>query len=461
MDWLPNLRASPGPKYLAIATALIDGIRTGRLRPGDRLPPHRMLAERLGIDLTTVTRAYNEARRQGLIETGGRRGSFVRDIGAGIPNGLVQTLQIDTSMNMPPQPQGDILTDRLRTGWDELLRSPEAGLRLHYQASAGTGPDRAAAARLLSGRIPGISDESVVVTSGGQNALHGIIASSLRPGDVVCAANVTYPGFLSAAHRAGLRVVPIATDRHGLDPQALDEACGRERVSALYVIPTNDNPTTSTLDVDRRKAIADIAARHGVLVIEDDAYGQLPSISLPPISAFAPERAWYIASVSKIISPALRVAFVAAPSVRDAYRLADGIHATTGMAPPLTVALVTRWIEDGSYERVIAAVREEASARQRLAKRFLDPDGYAAHPEGYHLWVRLPDDVRRADVVAAAARAGLSLVASDVFAVDGRTCPNAVRVSLGGPRSREMVAQGLGVLDALMRQAAAPTAAVI
>src|SRR3954465_12946620 len=105
-SWTPRIEPGSGPKYLVIAEALASDIRTGLLRPGDRLPPQRLLAKELGVDLTTVTRAFNEVRRQGLIEANTGRGSFVRPPAP--PPKAAQPITayplIDLSMNMPPQP---------------------------------------------------------------------------------------------------------------------------------------------------------------------------------------------------------------------------------------------------------------------------------------------------------------------------------------------------------------------
>src|SRR3954452_24288197 len=139
-SWTPRVEAGSGPKYLVIAEALASDIRTGRLKPGDRLPPQRLLAKELGIDLTTVTRAFNEARRQGLIEANTGRGSFVR-----LPPTPLTPLQpisssplLDLSMNMPPQPAAARLGERIQSGIVTALASPHAMLHLSYQDRAGS-----------------------------------------------------------------------------------------------------------------------------------------------------------------------------------------------------------------------------------------------------------------------------------------------------------------------------------
>src|SRR5690606_3498411 len=144
----------------------------------------------------------------------------------------------------------------------------------------------------------------------------------------------------------------------------------------------------------------------------DDAYGLLPGRPMPPLATLVPELAFYVASLSKCIAPGLRIAYLVAPDGVAASRLALGIRATTHMTPPLMVALATQWIADGTAEQVIAAVRQEGAARQLIARQILPPELVAAHPEGHHLWLRLPAALSRVELDADLRRQGLAVVPS-------------------------------------------------
>ena len=448
-NWSPDLAAGAGAKYLAIASALARDIEAGVLRPGDRLPPQRALADRLAIDLTTVTKAYNEVRRLGLIEGGGRRGSFVRADAGGQAESTGAVLT-DTGMNLPPEPLGGTLAARMRAGFADLLTGTGAAARLQYQPSGGAQADRAAAAAWLGARGIETSEDQLVVASGGQNALHAAIGAALAPGDAIATAAYAYPGLLALTRRHGLTVIPIASDEQGIDPDALAAACAVGDLRALYLVATNDNPTAATMDAERRRAIAEVARRHGLAILEDDAYGLLPAAPLPPVAAFAPERSWHIASLSKIVSPALRIAYLRAPGVREALRLGRDLHETAIMAPPLNAALASLWLRDGSLAALAGEVRAEAVARQAIAAAILHDLPYATHPEGYHLWLPLPAGCAPAAIVSALRPAGLSVVASDAFAVDPATAAPALRISIGGGISRERLGRTLHLLHAMI-----------
>lgn len=437
--WIPDLSRTSGPKYLAIAEALDAAIRAGVLQAQDRLPPQRDLARTLGIDLTTVTRAYDMVRKRGLIDARGRAGSFV------LPREMIGEAApaADTGMIMPPRIAGGSLASAWERTMTALLRGPSAAARLHYQPAGGCAADRAAGARLIARLGLASADDQIVVTAGAQNALHAIVGAIFDPGDVVACNPYVYPGFLGLARRLGLTLAPLQR----MDGDALDGLCRRQCVKALYLVPTNDNPTTRTIPVEQRAAIAAVARRHGVQLIEDDAYGQLVPEPLPPVTSFAPELGWYVASTSKIIAPALRVAYVRAPGVGAALRLTGEIHESCVMPPSLNAALVTAWLESGTYDVLIAETRAESQARQALAAEVLSPGAFAGNPAGYHVWAPLADAADAARLGETLRNAGLSAIPASAFAVDRDAAPG-LRISLGGSADRDQVTRGLRLFEA-------------
>ena len=446
--WKPRIELSKGPKYLAIADALARDIEAGALGSGDRLPPQRALAEALGVDLTTVTRAYGEAQRQGLIEGDGRRGSFVKEKRQ--PPRASGAERIDPGMNAPPEVAGGLLASEFRKTAGLLLDSVDGEAAFQYQPSGGMPLVREAGATLLRRRGIEAHEDTVLVSAGGQHALHAIFSAELKAGETLAVSAFAYPGLLSLARRYGVALRPIRTDSQGMDPEALDASCASGHVCAVYVVPTNDNPTTATMGMERRKAIAEVAERHGLLVIEDDAYGLLPERPLPPIASFAPDLTWHISSVSKILSPGLRVAWLRAPDIGRAWRLAADMHETAIMAPPLNAAVVAEWAGSEIFERLVSEVRTEAKARQALVRKCLPDGSFLAQDEGYHLWVPLPRDAEAAAIAQAVRTHGMSAIPGDAFAVDRTTVGPALRVSIGGALPRDRLERGLRLLGALI-----------
>lgn len=461
-SWRPRLVESARMKYLGIVEALEADVRSGRVRPGDRLPPQRAIAEALGVDLTTVTRAFNEARRRGLVDAQAGRGSFIRE---GLDadrrmGGLGGTPMIDLSMNIPPQPAAAGLQKAIPKGIADLLSNPRGMLHLHYQESTGNEPDRIAAAAWLGRRMETISPSRILVAGGAQAALFAICELQLRPGDAIAAGSMTYPGLKAVATQKGLVTTPLAMDEGGIIPDAFEEACRTKAPRALYVIPSIDNPTTATLSEDRRRRLITTARRHHVVIIEDDPYAPLRPQTTPALVSLAGDITWHIATLSKCATPALRVAYVVAPGNTQALRLAGVLRATTLMAPPLMAALASRWIADGALEAITAAIRDENAERQKLAASLLADTKFAADPHGHHLWLWMPSHWRAADFAEHADRSGIAIVPSSTFSVAAMPV-EAVRVSLGVAPDRAALEDALTLLANLISQPSLMTRAVV
>lgn len=457
--WTPRLIEGARMKYLGIVDALEADIRSGQVVRGERLPAQRTIAEALGIDLTTVTRAFNEARRRGLVSAQAGRGTFISETPQGAPAENATPL-IDLSMNIPPQPSEADFGHMIPVTLREILDSPAGMLHLHYQESTGAEPDRIAAARWLSARIEGLTPDRVIVSAGAQCALYAICDLLLGRGDIVAAGTMTYPGLKAVAIQKGLVVAPLAMDSNGILPDAFEKACKDRNVKLLYVIPSIDNPTTATLPEERRRALAEIARRHEVVIVEDDPYAALLPEPAPTIFTLAPDITWHIATLSKCATPALRVAYVATPSAHAARRLASVLRATMLMAPPLMSALASRWIASGALDEIARSIRAENMARQKIAATVLANLDFAADPHGHHLWLTLPAHWRAADLAEHADRAGISIVPALAFATAAHPV-EAVRISLGVAPDRGVLEEGLSLLSGLIAQPLPGTRAIV
>jgi DNA-binding transcriptional MocR family regulator len=456
--WLSGVRAASCPLYAAIADAIAAAIANGELPEGARLPPLRTLAGSLGVDYTTVSRAYAEAGRRGLVEGHVGQGTFVRRgrVGRAAPpaDGL-----IDLSMNTPPSFQDADLRARMWHGIAGLERAGGLELLLLYQRPGGAEADRAAGLAWLSRRLPSAARERVLVCPGAQGAMLAVLSTLTAPGDTVLAEALTYPGFRSLCAQLRLRVHGVAIDQEGLDPDALDAACRQHMPKALYCTPTLHNPTTATMSSLRREAVVGIARRHGVPIIEDDAYGELPAAAPPPLAALAPELTWHVRGLAKCLAPALRIAYLLTPDARGAARAAGAIRAAATMVSPLTAAIATRWIEDGTADAVLAAIRAETRKRQAIAAELLPADQVATSPDGFHVWLSLPQPWTRGELAARLRSAGLGVVTSDAFALEA--APEAVRIGLGGAVTHAALAEGMRLLADLLDQPPALSSMIV
>ena len=441
--WSPDIGARRESRYLAIANALAEDIEAGRLPPGGRLPTHRDLADQLGVTVGTVSRAYAEAARRGLLSGEVGRGTFVRagpaEPGRGSRDG---SGYIDLALNHPPVLTSERPSLGLRASFQALAARPDLGELLDYPADGGSPAHRAGGAEWIRRAGVAADPAHVLVCSGSQHALTTALATLFRPGDLVLTESLTYPGVKAAATLLSLRLQGLPLDAFGLRPDAFEAACDAGGVKGLYCVPTIQNPTTSVMPESRRAEIAAIARAHGVMIVEDDLHALLPSERPKPLAAHAPELACYITSTSKTLAPGLRIGYLLGPPALTE-RLASAIRATTWSASPLTAEIVTAWIRDGTADAILEERRQEAAARQELASQVLAGLEFEAHRVGPHVWLHLPEPWRSGAFAVQVRRRGVSVTPAEAFAVGRGSVPHAVRLSLGGPRNRAELRRAL------------------
>ncbi len=452
--WLSAIEKSGQPAYLAIADAIADDMRNGQLAAGARLLPLRELAAQLHLNFTTVARAYAEAQRRGLIESRTGQGSFVRDIrppNSGRPRGFSDLLAM--TMNLPPEPRDAALTERMHQGITEVYARAELRELLRYQEFGGSLADRQAGANWLRGHLPLPDAERVLVCPGAQSALLGLMSVLARPGDLVCCEALTYPGVKAIAAQLGVRLHGLPMDAEGIDPQAFAAACGAFQPKALYCNPTLQNPTTGTISQARREALAEVALRFGVPIIEDDAYGMLLKETPSTFAQLVPELTFHISGLAKCVGAGLRIAYLVAPDERQIKRLLAPMRGMMVMASPFNPALATHWINDGTATAALQAIRKASALRQADAARLLPIGSYASHPDAFHLWLSLPAPWTSSRFTGYLREQGVGVVGSDAFTVAGNTAPEAVRVCLGGAADRMDCRHMIELIaDALVQQ---------
>ncbi|RWM26235.1 MAG: PLP-dependent aminotransferase family protein [Mesorhizobium sp.] len=440
LGWLV-LGDSPRPVYLRIVDALAEARASGRLQPGDRLPPQRDLSRFLGVDLTTVTRAFTEARRRNLIDATAGRGTFIT---AGEPEEPI----LDLSMNIPPAPSGLSLPALIRAGIEGLLKRSSAEALLSYHPGPGSPAERAAGSSWLAASGDRLPVERMAVGSGAQALLAAVLLSQTREGDTILTDALTYPGLIALAKATGRKLAGVDGDDDGMRPDDLEEAARRHGARVLYLNPTLHNPTALTMSEDRRRELARMAGKLDLLIVEDDPYSPLLTVSPPAFLSLAPERTFHVATLAKCLSPFLRTAFLVAPDAETLEPVVAAIRGTTMMAPPLMTGLACEWVRSGLAGEITAAVRTEAEARQKTARKIL-PAGFASAETSLHLWYPLAGRLRSSELVDVARRRGLAISPAEEFSVAPGTA-DGLRLALGAASSRERLEEGLRGLSSIL-----------
>ncbi|MCE0504536.1 PLP-dependent aminotransferase family protein [Roseivivax sp. GX 12232] len=426
------------PKYRRLADAIRGAIAAGQLAAGDKLPPVRDLAFDLGITPGTVARAYTILTDGGAARAEVGRGTFV----AGGEAGGMRKLLPDAPWPQTEAPQSGRFVSfvapklpdcgqiaLIREGFARLSRHPFESL-INYPSRAAFKPAREAVLDWLSDTPLGpVSEEDLTLCHGGQNGIGIVMQTVLRGArPVVLVEELSYPGFRRAAELLRAEVVSVPMDEDGILPEALDELARRHDAQLLCTSPEIHNPTGRQTPDRRRKEIAAVAQRRGFHVLEDDCYRLGPRAGLG-YRALLPEQGWLVASISKSITPALRVGFVVAPQARRADLRRSVEHGFFGLAQPLG-DLVADLLRRPELPAILDEVRREYDRYIRAAVNLL-----GGHDVGWRegvpfLWLRLPAGWRAATFVQAAEFEGVQLRAADEFALRDGFAPHAVRIAI-------------------------------
>ena len=457
-EWTPDISGHTGPKADAIADAICDAIRAGTLKPGDRLPPHRELAWRLNVSVGTVTRAYAETQRRGVLAGRVGSGTYVREDTPPaqrfaldpVPDGMID---LSTSYATCPLRQEALARVMARFAGE----APSSQL-LEYGPAAGSARHREAGARWMAIGDFRPDPERVLVTAGAQQALSIVFSALSRPGDAVLCEALLFPPVITLATSLGLKLHGLPMDADGLLPDALDAAARATGARMLYTIPNLQNPTGAIMSEARRREIARIARARDLLIVEDDVFAKLLEPP-PPLATFAPERTWYVTSVSKTLAPGLRVGYVAAPD--DAIApLVTRMRAFAWMTSSMAAEIATVAMEDGIAEEMVAWHRRERHARAALARDICGK--LAANPnDSLHLWFEPPAPWRAEELVGEFARRGVRVAAGDAFVASREGGCNGLRISLNAPASRERLAEALQIVADTMRLASPARASIL
>ena len=397
--------SGPGGRRAALIGALREAVRSGRLAPGTRLPPYRSLATDLGVARNTVADAYAELVAEGWLTA--RQGSGTRVAERAEPLGA----HARVPKKAPPRARGP--RHNLRQGTPDASSFPRTAWLASYRRALHRAPNEAFGPGDPAGRVElrealteylararGVRTEPgrIVICSGFAHALRLLFPQVLRGPLAVESYGLGFHRELLTA--AGVRTVPLPLDDDG----ALVGDLGRER--AVLLTPAHQFPTGGPLHAARRAAVIDWARARGGVILEDDYDGEFRYDRKPvgAVQGLDPERVVHIGSVSKSLSPALRLGWMVLPE-----RYVDGVleakgerEAWAGVPDQLALA---DFIASGSYDRHVRRMRQRYRRRRdRLVEALaahaphIEVTGVAA---GLHAVLRLPPGSEQSAVKAA------------------------------------------------------------
>jgi DNA-binding transcriptional MocR family regulator len=428
---------------------VVAAIEAGDLRPGDKVPTTRSVAEEAGLNHLTVVRAYRRLAQEGYVTATRGRGTFVRQAPpasgareerwqhAVLPEArrsYVNQVVADTWV-----PLGDEDHVNLATGWaspDLHPASELAGMTTEMFAEVGAAavmygdpdgvwPLREELAR--RGAASGFADDpnDVMVTTGARQAIDLVCRTILRPGDVAVTESPTFIGALASMQNAGARVLGVPYDEQGIDVEALEAILARHEVKLVFVQSGSQNPTGQDMAPGRAERLLELARERSFFVIEDGVYCtvRFGRPEPPRLRAREPDHVIYVDSLSKTIGGGLRLGWLAANGeIRR--RLTELKLAADYHSPTLTQYLAQRWLSSGAHDRhlrrinVVYARRCQAMV-ESLTRRLGDEVVVTPPKGGHHVWVtfRRPLDERL--LLSEAVRQRVSFTPGGAITVEG------------------------------------------
>ncbi len=447
--WHPDPALIRRPAYLSLADQFARAIHDGKLANGTRLPTHRALADTLKLSVQTVSRAYEELIRRGLVSGEIGRGSFV------------QTQRREPEPPYLPERLGEVIDlsilkpvcetmhhERLKQVLAWLAESLPASSALSFRPNMVFPRHRAVAAEWLAACGLEASPQNVTLTNGATGGMTVALMSVAPPGSTVATEAIGHHTLVPLARYLGFHLEGLPIDDDGLIPEALDEACRLADIRAVFVQPSVINPTATLMGSVRRSQLAEVARRHDIAIIENDVLGPLVEDRAPPVAHFAPERTLYVTSFSKITVPGLRIGYLVAPD-RYVAAVANRHLVSNWMATPMVAEIATKWVADGTAMDLVRWQRDALRRRLEIAGEALQGVSYRTCRDALHIWLQLPDDRSEEAFVAQARLRGVAIAPGASFRIAETPWKPAVRISLGSTTEGELRA-GLGVVTRLL-----------
>jgi DNA-binding transcriptional MocR family regulator len=449
--WQPELDRSK-PLYLAIADAMARDVDGGTLRDGARLPPQRDLAWKLGVTLGTVTRAYKEAEKRGLLEGEVGRGSYIRKTPqmtmlSRAPGDTDDV--VDLSHAIPPPV---VKPEELDQAMQSVMRDPRKLDLLDYAPSEGFHMHRSMAVQWLKRSGVVVSEQQVVISAGAHLGLITVLEAIGEGQSGIMAECVNYAQLFTTFKNTHLHPHALAMDDDGLLPDALEAAAKSTGCRLLYVVPTLQNPTTHTMSAKRRDEIVAIARRHDITIVEDDIFRLLDARVQPPtFYELAPERTFHITSLSKTLAPGLRIGFVVSPPGQD--RIMRGhLRNMAARTVGITGEIARYWIETDMASKILERTQAELAARRNLFLEIFKDHTFKCAPGAPYAWLTLPKHWHPQRFAQVLAAEKIKVTPGNRFELGASGQTHHIRVCFGHPKVGWRIREAFETIANLMTE---------
>ena len=448
MSWKPQLSDRTAPIYLKLAKQLEQDIKTGKLKPGDKLPPQRELADFLDLNLSTITRTYKICLEKGLICAKVGQGTFISsDVNSSdiLLYSHEQPSLIEMGTVHPPYNENKKIISFIKN----ILTQPDINRFLEYRSPAGTMFQRNIITNWLQNFNIISSSEQILFATGGQNALCAILLGVFSKGDRIGTDPLSFTGLKSIAKMLGIKLMPLPTKNYRLDFENIESFCQTEKIKGLYFIPEQHNPTTLSLSDNDRKFIANLAKKLNLVILEDGINKVFREEQQLPILSYAPENTIYIFSTSKFLSAGLRIAYIIS-SRKYKSLIENALYNMNLMVSPFSLEIVSKILSSDLIENIIKEKKLELIKRNKMVNQILENYTIYGEETCSFRWILLPNEINGIAFEKIARVNGVQVFSAERFIIGNAIPPSAIRLCISAPKNIKDLSIGLHKIKKLL-----------
>ncbi|WP_240840130.1 PLP-dependent aminotransferase family protein [Acidaminobacter sp. JC074] len=439
IEWLPRIDKSQKGLYRQIAESIKEDIEKGLLKTGDKLPPQRLIADYFEINLSTVTKAYKYCESKGIIHGVVGKGTFVSN-SSGIPSYIFEgheSCQHDLGMLHPLYCTNDRLIDDI----NQLMPHFDRAYMYQYANVSGGLKHRYIAAKWLSKLKIEAIPEKIVITSGAQNALFVVLMAEFNRGDYLIVDHMTYVGVLSTCKQLGIHLLAVESDEEGIRMDTIQDLLPKYPVKGIYLIPDCHNPTTRVMTLKRRRELADVILEHQLVCIEDSEFRFSTDLSLPTLYQLAGDFTYHINSLSKLLNPGFRIAYLLMPKKADIHQIELTMSNVIFMASSITTEMIASLQSSEKLDEILEIRLDELKNRNRIFDEVFEITNKEDKCFMYR-YINL-NDLGEFDIEGYLLKKDIKVFASERFIASESNHKKGIRISLSNSNNIEELKKSL------------------
>lgn len=436
------------PKYKALVLLIEQAVLSGALPDQQKLPAQRLLADQLAITHGTVTRAYDLLEKKGLVSAKLGAGTYVKS------SNLVRynekpamdshnVKEYDFASSMQPMLGQQML---MKNALNELAQDLDAVTQVMTYSPQGVAKHKHVFTDWLASKKIKIETNDIVFTQGAQQGIYTCLQILTKENDYILHEELAYPGFFRAADASRVKPLGVPITSQGLDLNVLEEYCQQYKPKLLYITPNMQNPTNIQYSQAQLESIVALSREYDFYIVEDDVNYCLSENWRVPLQQKAPDRVFYLSSLSKYVAGGLRVAYTIVPALWQ-QAFSANIHSQCWMVSTLNFELATRFLTSERFTHNQSLLEGEMRYRQKTFKTMAEKHNLTTRCGGLNVWLGLPNHINVNQFNAFLLSKNVKVRTADLFRHTSSSSAsislNALRISLGGFNTRNEFEEGV------------------